>query len=437
MKKVLYLLVLPFLWASTTAAQTNHCIKNRYSQDTFFSLNQIDTLQNIKYGISNIWPGTGTQDLHMDVYMPKTAIDPLEKRPLIILIHGGAFLSGDKKDMAYFGNAYAQRGFVAVSIQYQLGWDCPNTNFLTICVQCGTKASNLIKAAYRAMQDTRGAIKYLVNNAATYEIDTAAIFLMGESAGSITALQTAFLNQHEVDSICTTCKPTLGSLDTVNAHLDNSFTIKAIVDNCGAINKLSTIDNNNIPVIGFHDDLDCVVPYGNGRVLNCLGCTAFNFVSGSNSIYSRLKSNGICAQMNSKIGSLNHCSYPKAAIVGKSSCFMKDLMCKNCATFANTAINNIPSCDSGYIMSTPEINANELNIYPNPSKGNFTIEWSDKHYANCFVRVMDINGSLIMEKQLEKAETTFNLTETTQGLKFIFLYSCSGELLAIKKIIIQ
>lgn len=437
MQKLFILFFALFTWAHSVVGQTNHCIKNRYSQDTFFNLSQIDTLQNIMYGQSNIWPGSGTIDLKMDVYMPDTTIDPLTKRPLVLLIHGGAFLVGNKTDMRYFGNAYAQRGFVAVSIQYQLGWDCPTNNILALCVQCGSKNANLLKAAYRAIQETRGALKYLVTNAANYQIDTSLIFLMGESAGSITALHTAFLNQKEVDTICPNCKPTLGGLDTVNHHLNNAFTIKGVIDHCGAINKLSAIDNNDIPVIGFHDELDCVVPYGNARLINCLGCTAFSFASGSNSIHNKLKSNGVHTQMNTVGLSLGHCSYPKATLAGKSSCFMKSIFCQNQVNLTTRTIGNVPNCDSGYVLSNPEINANELVVYPNPAKQDFSISWNGHHLKNSTIRIMDAKGSLLLSKPFLNNYINVTLNETTAGLKFIFIYNEKNELLAVKKIWIE
>jgi len=428
MKKRISILFVLVSFALLGQAQTNHCIKNRYAQDTFFNINQIDTLKNIKYGSSNIWPGNGTMDLHLDVYMPATSIDPLKERPLIVLIHGGSFLHGDKKDMEYYGKAYAQRGFVAVSIQYQLGWNCPSTNVLSICVQCGTKSADLIKATYRAMQDTRGALKYLVQNSGLYGIDTSAIFLMGESAGSITALHTAFLSQSEADSICKNCKPVLGGIDTVNSTLSNQFDIKGVIDNCGAVNKLNPIDNNNIPTIGFHDDLDCLVPYGSGRLLNCLGCTAFNYASGSNSIHNRLKSNGTCSQMNTITGSLNHCSYPKAAIVGKSSCFMKDLFCFQCTSSATSTIWNIPSCDSGYVLTTPKLLRNQVSIFPNPAHQQFVIKTGGK----TSISICDIHGKLIQRININSNSTTLNCSTWSKGMYYII-----AENNAIHKLIIE
>jgi acetyl esterase/lipase len=50
------------------------------------------------------------------------------------------------------------------------------------------------RAAYRAQQDLKGAIRFLVKHAQDYQIDPRNIFLVGESAGGITVMQAAFLD---------------------------------------------------------------------------------------------------------------------------------------------------------------------------------------------------------------------------------------------------
>ena len=66
------------------------------------------------------------QPLLLDLYMPPDA-DRRKKKPAFVLIHGGGFTGGDKARHgagpgveAYFAAALAQRGFVAVSINYRL-----------------------------------------------------------------------------------------------------------------------------------------------------------------------------------------------------------------------------------------------------------------------------------------------------------------------------
>lgn len=53
---------------------------------------------------------------------PRGRADPRSQRPAMVLIHGGAFVSGDKTGdhMPELATALAQRGYVVASINYRL-----------------------------------------------------------------------------------------------------------------------------------------------------------------------------------------------------------------------------------------------------------------------------------------------------------------------------
>ena len=61
---------------------------------------------------------TSVVPLFMDSYVPD---NNLQNRPLLMLIHGGAFSGGSKQQEALvaMANYYASRGFVVFSIDYQ------------------------------------------------------------------------------------------------------------------------------------------------------------------------------------------------------------------------------------------------------------------------------------------------------------------------------
>ena len=60
------------------------------------------------------------QTLLMDIYQPYN--DPMAARPFMVLVHGGSFLQGNKSDLEETCRAFARKGYVAVSIQYRLGY---------------------------------------------------------------------------------------------------------------------------------------------------------------------------------------------------------------------------------------------------------------------------------------------------------------------------
>src|SRR5688500_16896409 len=54
--------------------------------------------------------------LHCDLYLPAG----VQAAPLVVLIHGGAWLKGNKEQFREWGPILAQEGFAAASLNYQL-----------------------------------------------------------------------------------------------------------------------------------------------------------------------------------------------------------------------------------------------------------------------------------------------------------------------------
>ena len=65
------------------------------------------------------------QDLKLDIYRPKPALDELTKKPAIFFVHGGGLVGGSKDSQGAvdLGYLYAQLGYVYISIDYRIGWN--------------------------------------------------------------------------------------------------------------------------------------------------------------------------------------------------------------------------------------------------------------------------------------------------------------------------
>ena len=108
----------------------------------------------------------------LDLYLPKNR-NAGEKSPAVLLIHGGGWKEGDKRQAREieFGRTLAKNGFVAASINYALR-------------SAGKFPQNL--------QDCKNGIRYLRAYADELGIDPERISVMGGSAGGHLALLVAY-----------------------------------------------------------------------------------------------------------------------------------------------------------------------------------------------------------------------------------------------------
>ena len=81
-----------------------------------------DSTLNVTYGTALNFNGS-TDNLTMDIYTPICDdINHISRKPLLIWIHGGAFLAGDKNEMTNLCKQFAKRGYVTATINYRLGF---------------------------------------------------------------------------------------------------------------------------------------------------------------------------------------------------------------------------------------------------------------------------------------------------------------------------
>jgi acetyl esterase/lipase len=100
----------------------------------------------------------------LDLYLP--AGDGSTVYPLVVLIHGGGFFSGDSTAMTDRAKFLGEKGFAAVSLNYRLTDDAPFP---------------------AGVQDVRAALRYLHANARSWGVDPQRMGVWGESAGGYLA----------------------------------------------------------------------------------------------------------------------------------------------------------------------------------------------------------------------------------------------------------
>jgi len=240
--------------------QPEDCSDGRYINEIF----EVNINYEIEYGANvnqTLLGQNFDQTLYMDVYSPTG--DEFESRPLIFFMFGGSFIGGSKSspDIVALCNKYAQRGYVAVAIDYRLS---PVLIF-------SPSEETAYKAVLKAMHDVKAAIRYFrmmhESSPATYGIDPDRIYVGGVSAGAITAVNAGYLNLvEEVPSFLMDEYDSLGGIegDSGNEGYDSSF--HGIVNLCGAVGDASWIQEGDIPIVSMHGDQDDVVPYDDNLV---------------------------------------------------------------------------------------------------------------------------------------------------------------------------
>ena len=260
------------------AAQPCHAAcSGKYLSPVFSGL---DTTRDLVYG-KNI-DLTGAMDtLRCDVYQPRG--DTAQKRPLLVLIHGGAFITGDKASddvILRLCAEFGRRGYVTSSINYRLGIESITA----------PKADYFERANYRAVQDAKAAVRFFRAHATDWRIDTSLIFEGGTSAGAFTAIHHAYLDQSEVWTAIDTSA--LGNIEGNSGTPGYSSRISAVINCWGAIGDTLWMNRGDAPVISFHGLQDSVVPYDTGSIFWGYGLNILH-VYGSAPLYRRAQHVGI------------------------------------------------------------------------------------------------------------------------------------------------
>jgi hypothetical protein len=238
--------------------------------------------------------------LAFDLYEPDG--DTVAERPLIIMLGTGTFLpiirngnpTGMRQDFAttQICKSFAKRGYVVANLEYRRGWNP------TAPTQA-ERAASIMKAVFRAMQDTKSAVRFFRKDYAQtnqWGIDTSRIILCGQGSGGWVALGYAsvdklaeiqlpkFLDDNAVPLIDTAVIGDwngYGGTQNMPSNLGFSNDIHMVCNMGGAMGDLSWLEAGDVPMVSVHCPTDPIATYTTGTVSIALIGTITTDISGS------------------------------------------------------------------------------------------------------------------------------------------------------------
>ncbi len=218
MKAFFTLTLLVLVFVGSAAAQQNNPqvqISNGALQGTFNAATGIRSFKGIPYALPPVgdlrwkepqppanWPGVLTANhfshmpmqkrifsdmifradtmsedcLYLNVWTP--AKSGTEKLPVLVYFYGGGFVAGDGSEARYDGESMAQKGIVAITINYRLGV------FGFFAHPELTQESPHHASGNYGLMDQTAALRWVQANIAAFGGDPARVTIAGESAGS-------------------------------------------------------------------------------------------------------------------------------------------------------------------------------------------------------------------------------------------------------------
>ena len=357
--------------------------------------------------------------LAMDVYQPFG--DSLCHRPLLVLAHGGSFISGNRSDdnaVVTLCQNFARRGYVTVSIEYRLG--------ATLSMADSSYAENEV---LQAIGDGKAAVRFMRKDAYTankYKIDTNLIFCGGNSAGAVLFMHYIYItNVNQTSPALQTIINNNGGLEGNSGNPGYSSEVNAVLSLAGGVNDPSFIVPGDKPVAHFQGDQDNVVPYVCADAEQGLIPVR---LCGLGSLNQPYITNGV-----------THISkvYPGAGHVPwQSNTAEMTEVDSMSANFLDTITTWPTQVYCNITTGVPSITGDDLiAVFPNPAMNQITISFPELE-PYTIAQLVDGLGRMVTEKQVTSLRTTFARNGIASGVYYIKAIKKDGSAL-IRKVIFE
>lgn len=225
---------------SATSAPSTADLERRYVEQVFAT---VEVTSDVQYGEPP--PGADPAEYQLDIYEP--AGDTETNRPLVMVMHGGAFVAGDKAASPFvaWGQDLARRGYVVASVNYRLEEELAEANAVSEMRTFGFPEETMQRLMDNSSIDVRAAMTYLQAHADDYGIDPNRVVALGNSAGAYLALALV----HRAD-------------ETLDGEVGTS--VQAAVSVSGAM-PVGVVNSGAAPVLMAHGVDDDVIPFDWGE----------------------------------------------------------------------------------------------------------------------------------------------------------------------------
>ncbi|MEM0997554.1 MAG: T9SS type A sorting domain-containing protein [Bacteroidota bacterium] len=363
------------------------CGNGRYTQEIF---NDFTLTSDITYG-QNINLQNQNQSLELDIYEPMGDMEPL--RPLIVLQHGGSFIGGskDQGDITTLAEPLARMGYVVASAEYRLG--------MAGIPFPGPDSSSASESVLRAVHDFKAAVRWFYQSAANgnpYRIDTNQLYIGGVSAGAVSAVHYAYLDQlSELPAYTDTTQPGLGGgVEGNSGNPGYSSEVAGVVNICGMVADTAWIQPGDEPIVSLHGDQDQIVPFGTALI----SVVIYNIfvVDGSSTIHERMNEVGV-----------NNCFYPMYGAdhtphIGSNGAAYQDTTLRIVTNFLQPLICGGGPGSCGYLVSNDQpLPAHDLEVFPNPTQGALRVRIPEAQANSWEYTLTDLMGRTVVTERID------------------------------------
>lgn len=383
--------LLPFLaFCAFTASFAQECGTGRYTNYAYFTT--IDSIAGVPFG-SNTNLNGDDQVLRMDVYEPTG--DALQARPVVLVAYGGSFVSGTRADVAPFCQVLAHLGYVAVAMDYRVGFFLPNE-------------STTEHAVMRCVHDIKGCIRFLrksvAENGNPYHIDQDRIIVGGVSAGAIGALHLTYMDQpSEMPAVLVADSAAYGGMEGNSGSPGYSSDVIGCFSLSGAIGDTTWIQPGDQPLCAIHENADPVVPCYTEEAY-AFGIPTGITVSGGYDIHQRMTHIGVpdCFLLYQADQHVGYLTYDPVYSTDLLVQFLGRLVC-----------GQEPGCPS-LLNAVPELGAQAqlLKVYPSFTASSTTVELP----VQATVIVCDVQGREVMRTLLTAGKNMLDLSSLRDGV---------------------